>query len=133
MIKKGDVSFTAKGTQVYKGVMNFTALHEWINIHSETFVKGGGFLTDVESGRLSDADIRPWLSDKFPQMVKASHQDVCFRKQGLCAIYLTNAAELDQPTRAMLEKISNEYGPHTFPAFHWSWMQIDKEPNFASV
>lgn len=67
---------------------SYSALFEFINTYSETFVVPGGEDENVES-RAS----KPWLSEKVPFMSKDSANDICLKKDGiLCVIYLVPSA-----------------------------------------
>eukprot|EP00914_Ancora_sagittata_P008330 GHVO01016292.1.p1 GENE.GHVO01016292.1~~GHVO01016292.1.p1 ORF type:complete len:403 (+),score=55.67 GHVO01016292.1:287-1495(+) len=116
--------------EVYTGKMNFPDLHEWINVRSETFVKGGGFseATSIESSK-------PWLAEKFPEMHRNSHQDVCFKHRVLCVILLTDS-DVSEENSELLESLSNRFSSSSSdrgPKFRWMWMNVAEEPNWKEL
>eukprot|EP01053_Blabericola_migrator_P002448 Blabericola_migrator_1__2447@NODE_168_length_12126_cov_91_620864_g146_i0_p4_GENE_NODE_168_length_12126_cov_91_620864_g146_i0NODE_168_length_12126_cov_91_620864_g146_i0_p4_ORF_typecomplete_len442_score85_48Thioredoxin_6/PF13848_6/0_069Thioredoxin_6/PF13848_6/1_4e09Thioredoxin/PF00085_20/0_0002Thioredoxin/PF00085_20/0_036Thioredoxin/PF00085_20/7_6e02HyaE/PF07449_11/5e05HyaE/PF07449_11/4_5e03HyaE/PF07449_11/8_6e03_NODE_168_length_12126_cov_91_620864_g146_i069478272 len=133
LLKKGDLSPTLKGTSVYKGDLKFRDIHEWLNVHSETFVKGGGFLTEQEPSPQNITDLRPWLTQRIPELTKGSHNDVCFKKpRGLCVTYL-KFGELTDDDIEMLERVQEKFKHNTKPELHFSWMNLDIESNYVKL
>eukprot|EP01071_Lankesteria_metandrocarpae_P014827 Lankesteria_metandrocarpae@DN904_c0_g1_i1.p1 len=128
IVYHGEKSIKAKKGDVYSGEMKFQLLHEFLNIRSETFVKGGGFETLEEP-----LDAKPWLMHKVPELTIASHRDVCFKSSSLCVIYLGNP---DENTVKMLESLKEDYDATTSnrtAKFTFSYMNLGIEKNFAKL
>eukprot|EP00923_Selenidium_pygospionis_P041014 GHVN01071039.1.p1 GENE.GHVN01071039.1~~GHVN01071039.1.p1 ORF type:complete len:412 (+),score=70.60 GHVN01071039.1:64-1299(+) len=112
----------------FNGVFEFAPMHKWLNDRSETFVKGGGF---SDEGRAEDQKI--WLVQKIPEVTGPSHQDICFKKQGLCVIYLADGTIPDSEI-AMLEQLKSQYETGERGVnFRWMWMDITLETNFKEL
>eukprot|EP01054_Gregarina_sp_Poly1_P005020 Gregarina_sp_Poly_1__5019@NODE_2660_length_1861_cov_250_333333_g233_i1_p1_GENE_NODE_2660_length_1861_cov_250_333333_g233_i1NODE_2660_length_1861_cov_250_333333_g233_i1_p1_ORF_typecomplete_len434_score76_04Thioredoxin_6/PF13848_6/0_15Thioredoxin_6/PF13848_6/1_9e08Thioredoxin/PF00085_20/0_0092Thioredoxin/PF00085_20/0_059Thioredoxin/PF00085_20/1_6e02HyaE/PF07449_11/0_0011HyaE/PF07449_11/1e03_NODE_2660_length_1861_cov_250_333333_g233_i15131814 len=134
LLKKGDLTPTLKGSSVYKGDLNFRDIHEWLNVHSETFVKGGGFITEHEPDPQNITDLRPWLTQRVPELTKGSHNDVCFKKsRGLCVTYLKWGESLTELETSMLERLAEHFRSTAKPELHWSWMNLDLEANYVKL
>lgn len=112
----------------YTGEMKFKPLHEWLNVRSETFVKGGGFSDET---RIEDT--RVWLVQKVPEVTKLSHQDICFKKEGLCVMYLTDGPIPDD-TISVLEDLNTKHSTGNRGVnFRWMWMNLETETNFKAL
>eukprot|EP01055_Gregarina_sp_Pseudo9_P001022 Gregarina_sp_Pseudo_9__1021@NODE_165_length_3881_cov_45_211869_g152_i0_p2_GENE_NODE_165_length_3881_cov_45_211869_g152_i0NODE_165_length_3881_cov_45_211869_g152_i0_p2_ORF_typecomplete_len438_score101_52Thioredoxin_6/PF13848_6/0_59Thioredoxin_6/PF13848_6/3_2e10Thioredoxin/PF00085_20/3e05Thioredoxin/PF00085_20/0_012Thioredoxin/PF00085_20/4_9e02HyaE/PF07449_11/3_8e03HyaE/PF07449_11/0_0022HyaE/PF07449_11/1_3e02_NODE_165_length_3881_cov_45_211869_g152_i024363749 len=134
LLKKGDLTPTLKGSSMYKGDLNFRDIHEWLNVHSETFVKGGGFITENEPDPKNMTDLRPWLTQRIPELTKGSHNDVCFKKpKGLCVTYLKWGESLTEEEVSMLERLAEQFRMSAKPELHWSWMNMEIEANYAKL
>lgn len=124
----------AKKPEVYQGQsLTFTDLHDWINVHAETFVKGGGFSAeDIKSAEVSP---KPWLVQKVPEITGPSHQDVCLRGgSGLCVIYLSSGKPSEEEMK-MLETLADEYpdSAERGAKFRWGWLDVSVEKPFAEL
>merc|ERR1719436_2192716 len=73
--------------EVYTGDMKFTALKDWVNLHSES---GMGDKVSSAGGKeeVSIEEAKPWLVQEVPELTAKSHNDICFKGEGLCVIYL---------------------------------------------
>lgn len=58
LLKAGQKGTGLAKPEVYSGKVAFDELHGWLNVHAETFVKGGGFTE--ESLSLVDETAKPW-------------------------------------------------------------------------
>lgn len=117
----------SKKPEEFTGKISYTALHDWLNIRAETFVKGGGFASQDTK---EDAP-KPWLAQKVPEMSGPSHQDICFRGSSLCAILLTNGKITNDQTAA-LEELAEQYSDtaERGARFRWMWLDLSIETNF---
>jgi len=99
----------------YKGEMNFLALKDWVNLHSESGMgdktMGAGAAKEEES--IEEA--KPWLVQEVPELTAKSHQDVCFKGEGFCVIYLKDG----EVTQAEVENeqclLATQIWLHRFP------------------
>lgn len=89
---------------IYNGEMKFQPLFDWLNIYSETYIKGN----DIATNQV-DITPKPWKFEQIPQLTHESQHDICFRdtSKGLCVIYLTT--KLTQADKNMLIDVSNEF------------------------
>ncbi|CEM25166.1 unnamed protein product [Vitrella brassicaformis CCMP3155] len=128
-----------KKDEHYKGDMKFTPMFEWLNVFSETFVKGGGFADHGpagEAGAAGGADAKPWLVQSIPELTKASQHDVCFKQKGLCVIYLKRGDTLAADEEKMLEDLKAKFVSHLADrgvTFYWMWMNMDVEKEFHTL
>lgn len=132
-----------KKTQTYDGDLNFSAIHEWINLRRETFARGGGFDHTAATGGDGGADgskpttpskpIKPWLSQEIPEVYKQSHKDVCFKHdEGLCVIYLKEGSELSAEETSMLKSLKSSTADESIK-FRFMWMDMSTETEFKDL
>ncbi|CAD2103475.1 hypothetical protein YYG_01670 [Plasmodium vinckei petteri] len=127
MLKKNKVVDT------YKGKNNFINMFDWLNIHSETFVMGGGF--DISPGK---TNYKPWKFEAVPKFTKLSHGDICFKQtdKGLCVIYLKEGDKLDKSEEEMLITLKEKFKPQMSGRgvnFRYMWIDIATETNFRAL
>lgn len=127
VLKKSKVVDTYKGKQAYLDIF------DWLNVHSETFVFGGGF--DTSPNKTPD---KPWKFELVPQFTKLSHGDICFKKadKGLCLLYLKEGDKLEKDELNMLLFLKEKYKPHIDGRgvnFRFMWINISIEKNFRSL
>ena len=128
-----------KKTQLYDGDLNFSAIHEWINLRRETFARGGGFDHTAatggdESGKPSQPKpTKPWLAQDIPEVYKQSHKDVCFKHdEGLCVIYLKAGSELTETETGMLKQLKSSTAEESIK-FRFMWMDMSTETEFRDL
>lgn len=96
----------AEVKETYKGDLTFQALKDWVNLHSESGmgdkVAGGGKQEE------SVEESKPWLVQEVPELTSKSHQDICFRGEGLCVIYLKDG-EISTEESDMLSSMSKKF------------------------
>merc|ERR1719446_1838596 len=115
--------------------MNFLALKDWVNSHSESGmgdkVSGGGGGKEEES--IEDA--KPWLVQEVPELTSKSHNDVCFKGEGLCVIYLKDgelsAAETDFLT-TLSKKFTSQLSDRG-TKMKWMWMDLNLETAYKEL
>lgn len=78
---------------------------------------------------------KPWLEQDIPELSGPSHNDVCFKAEGLCVIYLKKGAITDDESN-MLSRLkqsftSNLAGRGT--VFKWMWMDLATETEFTKL
>ena len=111
---------------------SYSALFEFINTYSETFVAPNSDNEEVES-RAS----KPWLSEKVPFLSKESANDICLKKDGiLCVIYLVpNASQSDEAVIRDMDYIQDLYTSKIERGITFNFMRLDvsAEPAFAGL
>jgi len=114
----------------YKGDMNFGALKDWVNLHSESGmgdkVKGGGAGGGEEE---SIEESKPWLVQEVPELTAKSQGDICFKGEGLCVIYL-KGGDLDAAETDMLTGLSKKFTSQLSDRgakMKWMWLNVDIE------
>eukprot|EP00917_Polyrhabdina_sp_WS-2016_P028852 GHVP01061423.1.p1 GENE.GHVP01061423.1~~GHVP01061423.1.p1 ORF type:complete len:416 (+),score=82.91 GHVP01061423.1:1568-2815(+) len=106
-------------------VKNYLEMFEFLNIRSETFVKGGGF----QEGLVSE---KPWLDETFPEMTFLSVNDICKKKKSFCAILFTDSADkLSADEHNLLQKLTAKYSASG--KFKFVWINGSKEINWSSA
>merc|ERR1719401_499407 len=117
--------------------MNFLALKDWVNLHSESGMgdkvkpSGGGSQEDDSS--IEEA--KPWLVQEVPELTAKSHQDVCFKGEGLCVIYLKDG-ECSQKEIDMLTGLSKKFTSQLSDRgakMKWMWMNLAVEAEFKKL
>ena len=112
---------------------SYSALFEFINTYSETFVPPGGDDDGPSESRAS----KPWLSEKVPFLSKESANDICLKKDGiLCVIYLVpTASHSDEAVIRDMDYIQDLYTSKIERGITFNFMRLDvsAEPAFAGL
>lgn len=117
----------------YAGELTFLALKEWAGVHSES-----GMGDKVGVGAKEDVSIeesKPWLVQDVPELTSKSHNDVCFKGEGLCVIYLTDGV-LSQAETEMLKGQSNKFTSQLSDRgakMKWMWMNTAVETQYKEL
>jgi len=120
--------------ETYSGEMKFLALKDWVNLHSES---GMGDKISGAGGKEAESieESKPWLIQEVPELTARSHQDVCFRGDGLCVIYLKDG-ELSQPETDMLTGLSKKFTSQLSDRgakMKWMWMNLAMEAEYKAL
>merc|ERR1719446_619170 len=113
--------------------MNFIDIKDWVNLHSESGMgdKLGGGAKEEES--IEEA--KPWLVQEVPELTLKSHQDVCFKGEGLCVIYLSDGAaslaNIDMLT-GLSKKFTSQLSDRG-AKMKWMWMDLAVESNYKDL
>ena len=110
----------------YKGALKYKDMYAWANVRRETFVKGGGF-SDEGSGTRSNQPppAKPWLTEQIPELTRASGNDVCFKHDTLCLIFLKTRGPLTEADRQMLSLLKSRYDSELVMTYAWMDMSIE--------
>ncbi|CAJ1439428.1 unnamed protein product [Effrenium voratum] len=126
----------AKGEKkdVYKGELKFLSLKDWVNLHSES---GMGDKVSSPGGAKEETmeESKPWLVQEVPELTAKSHQDVCFKGDGLCVIYLKDG-EASQAEIDMLTGLSKKYTSQLSDRgakMKWMWMNLATESTYKDL
>jgi hypothetical protein len=115
--------------ETYSGAMNFLDLQKWINPYVES---GMGDKVASSKGGQEEASIeddQPWLTQEIPELTGKSSNAICFKGDGLCAIYLLDGAA-SQGNIDMLSGLSKKFtsqvsGRGTKIKFMWLNLAIE--------
>mmetsp|Transcript_75193 Transcript_75193/g.178698 ORF Transcript_75193/g.178698 Transcript_75193/m.178698 type:complete len:421 (+) Transcript_75193:152-1414(+) len=120
--------------ETYSGEMAFTPIKDWVNLHSES-----GMGDKVSSGggkeEVSVEEAKPWLVQEVPELTLKSHQDVCFKGEGLCVIYLKDG-EASQKEIDMLTALSKKFTSQLSDRgakMKWMWLNLALEPTYKAL
>jgi len=121
--------------ETYSGEMNFLALKAFINPYVES-----GMGDKVSSGRggQEEADIeddQPWLNQEVPEITGKSSNAICFKGDGLCAIYLVDGVA-SQSDIDMLSGLSKKYTSQVSgrgTKIKFMWLNLGIETNFKEL
>uniref|UniRef100_A0A7S3RUS1 Thioredoxin-like protein n=1 Tax=Strombidinopsis acuminata TaxID=141414 RepID=A0A7S3RUS1_9SPIT len=114
--------------------MKFLALKDWVNLHSESGMgdklnaAGGGKEESVE-------EAKPWLVQEVPELTAKSHQDICFKGEGLCVIYLKDG-EISPEETDMLSGLSKQFTSQLSDRgakMKWMWMNLGLESEYKAL
>merc|ERR1712190_318380 len=119
----------------YKGEMKFTALKDWVNLHSESgmgdkVASAGGVKEEV-----SIEEAKPWLVQEVPELTAKSQGDVCFKGEGLCVIYLKDG-DISQAETDMLTGLSKKFTSQLSDRgakMKWMWMNLAIETEYKTL
>lgn len=138
-VKKFPTIITVRGSQsevkeTYKGEMKFVPIKDWVNLHSESGmgdkVHGGG-----KKSEESIEEAKPWLVQEVPELTLKSHQDICFKGEGLCVIYLKDG-DLSAQEENMLTALSKRFTSQLSDRgakMKWMWMNLALEKEYKAL
>merc|ERR1712151_1373876 len=117
------------------GEMKFSALKDWVNLHSESGMgdKVAGAGGGKEEGSMGEA--KPWLVQEVPELTAKSQGDVCFKGEGLCVIYLKEG-EVTQAETDMLTGLSKKFTSQLSDRgakMKWMWMNLAIETEYKTL
>jgi len=126
----------AKGEtkETYKGELKFSGLSDWINPYAESGM--GDKMAGVGGGKEESVEeAKPWLVQEVPELTQKSHNDVCFKGEGLCVIYLIDGAA-SQPDIEMLTGLSKKFTSQLSDRgakMKWMYMNLAVESNYKDL
>lgn len=136
-VKKLPAVLMQRGTKAeikdfYKGDLTFLGLKEWVNLHSES---GVGISIGRQDKEETIEEAKPWLVQEVPELTGKSHQDICFKGEGLCVIYLkdgeASAVEIDMLT-ALSKKYTSQLSDRG-AKMKWMWMNVKVEDAYKKL
>merc|ERR1712087_804839 len=118
----------------YKGEMKFGALKDWVNLHSES---GMGDKVAGAGGKEEESieEAKPWLVQEVPELTAKSQQDICFKGEGLCVIYLKEG-ELTPDETDMLTGLSKKFTSQLSDRgakMKWMWLNLGIETEYKDL
>lgn len=123
----------AEVKETYKGEMNFLGLKEWINLFSESGM--GDKVAGAGGSEESMEEAKPWLVQEVPELTGKSANDICFKGEGLCVIYLVDgdvsATETDMLT-SLSKKFTSQLSDRG-AKMKWMWMNLKTETAFKEL
>jgi len=124
----------AEVKDTYKGEMTFLGLQEWINLFSES---GMGDKVAGVGGKEEESieEAKPWLVQEVPELTGKSANDICFKGEGLCVIYLRDG-ELPSAETDMLTSLSKKFTSQLSDRgakMKWMWMNLAIETAFKEL
>jgi len=120
--------------ETYKGELNFWALQDWVNRHSES---GMGDKVKSTGGKEEESieEAKPWLVQDMPELTSKSQSDICFKGDGLCVIYLKDG-EATQQEIDMLTGLSKKFTSQLSDRgakMKWMWMNVAIEGEYKTL
>jgi len=124
----------AETKESYTGEMKFKPLMDWVNLHSES---GMGDKMAGAGGKEEESieEAKPWLVQEVPELTAKSQNDVCFKGEGLCVIYLKEGG-ISQAETDMLSGLSKKFTSQLSDRgakMKWMWMDLKVESNYATL
>jgi len=120
--------------EMYKGEMKFSGLKEWVNLHSESGM--GDKVVGAGGGKEESAEeAKPWLVQEIPELTAKSHNDICFKGEGLCVIYLKDG-EITQAETEMLTGLSKRFTSQLSDRgakMKWMWINLGIEAEYKAL
>merc|ERR1712203_1082201 len=116
------------------GELNFLGLKEWINLFSES---GMGDKVAGAGGKEEESieEAKPWLVQEVPELTAKSQQDICFKGEGLCVVYLKDG-DLTPAETDMLSALSKKFTSQLSDRgakMKWMWMNLALEDAFKAL
>merc|ERR1712050_530399 len=120
--------------ETYKGEMKFAAIKDWVNLHSES---GMGDKVAGAGGKEEESieEAKPWLIQEVPELTAKSQQDICFKGEGLCVIYLKDG-DLTAEETDMLTGLSKKFTSQLSDRgakMKWMWMNTKIETEYKAL
>lgn len=122
-----------KDKDQYKGELKFSGLQEWINTFSESGM--GDKLQGSGAVEESIEEAKPWLVQEVPELTGKSSNDICFKGEGLCVIYLQDG-EVSSAETEMLNSLSKKFTSQLSDRgakMKWMWMNLNIETSFKEL
>eukprot|EP00397_Hematodinium_sp_SG-2012_P039187 GEMP01042750.1.p1 GENE.GEMP01042750.1~~GEMP01042750.1.p1 ORF type:complete len:410 (+),score=86.24 GEMP01042750.1:42-1271(+) len=114
----------------YKGDLKYEDIKNWVNLYSES---GMGDAVHSGSGATTVEESKPWLVAEIPELTGKSHQDICFKGEGLCLIYLNKGPIIDEKVLDLLTSLKSKFTSHVADRgakWKWMWVDLELEKNF---
>lgn len=109
-----------KRPQVYTGELKYKEIFEWLNVHSEQFVYGGGSSAE-------GAGPAPWLNEAIPELFGKSAKDVCFGQEGALCVILFTDSKPDKDTINHMKDMKRYYETKGERAITFKFMWLNAE------
>lgn len=124
----------AEITETFKGDLKFESLKDWINLYSES---GMGDKVIGAGGKEEESieEAKPWLVQEVPELTAKSQQDICFKGEGLCVIYLKDG-DLSTAETDMLTGLSKKFTSQLSDRgakMKWMWMNTAIETEYKTL
>lgn len=118
----------------YRGEMNFLALKDWVNLHSESGM-GDKVMGGSGGAEESIEEAKPWLVEEIPELTAKSQQDVCFKGEGLCVIYLREGRITQAETDMLkgLEKTFTSQLSDRGAKLRYMWMDVAVQDKYKEL
>lgn len=125
MVSKGQKSwYKEKDT-------SFIALHEWINVNSES---GMGDTVRGADGQHEENEAEVGEIEKVRELHAKSQHELCFKQKNICAIYLSDG-KLDDKVADMINEFESEFAPKgdRGAKYSWMWLDVSVEKDFRKI
>jgi len=133
ILKQQGGKLELKDKDFYKGDISFGSLKEWINLFSESGM--GDKLQGSGAQEESIEEAKPWLVQEVPELTGKSSNDICFKGEGLCVIYLKDG-EVSSAETEMLTSLSKKFTSQLSDRgakMKWMWMNLQTETSFKEL
>lgn len=110
--------------------LSFSALHDWINLFSESgmgdTVKGAG----AEEVHAEEAEY-----EKVRELHAKSQGELCFKQKNVCAIWLQEGPTLSDKDADDITAFENKYAPKSDRGikYNWMWLDVSQESEFKTA
>eukprot|EP00392_Amoebophrya_sp_AT5.2_P011121 g11196.t1 len=123
------VMLVAKGKATWykEKDLSFAALHEWINVNSESgmgdTVKGVDGASEVEAEEIEYEKVR--------ELHSKSAAELCYKQTSICAIMLVNG-KVEDKDADMIVGFESKFAPKNDRGvkYNWMWLDISQETDF---
>merc|ERR1712194_392430 len=119
----------AKGKQTWykEKDLSYMALHEWINVNSES---GMGDTVKGKDGQTEES-AEEVEYEKVRELHGKSANELCFKQSAICAIYLSDG-KIDDKAADMVNSFESKFAPKSDRAvkYNWMWMDVSQEAEF---
>eukprot|EP01017_Pseudomicrothorax_dubius_P005126 TRINITY_DN11211_c0_g1_i1.p1 TRINITY_DN11211_c0_g1~~TRINITY_DN11211_c0_g1_i1.p1 ORF type:complete len:398 (+),score=137.24 TRINITY_DN11211_c0_g1_i1:83-1276(+) len=113
---------------LYTGEIKYQAIFDFLNVHSETFVAGGGSSQD-------SAATKAWLTEIVPELEGKSGKDICFGVENVLCVILVSDGKPDKEYIETLKEAHKLFDRKIDRGTKYNFMWVDrtKEAEFANI
>lgn len=128
--KKKLMTFNKGKVEWYKQKdMTFGAIHDWINIKTES-----GMGDTVTGSTDAGGEVEEAEYERIRELSAKSSRDICFGQKSVCAVYVSHGTPSDAAIN-MLANFESKYQTSNERAikYNWMWLDIDTEKEFGDA
>lgn len=120
MISKGKTTWY--GTKKTQKLDDFLAMHDWINMNSESGM--GDSVKDATGQEAPEVEVEV---ERVRELHQKSANDLCFKQKNICAVYLQNSPDLSEETAGKIENLEKAFETSNDRGLKISWMWANSE------
>jgi hypothetical protein len=102
----------------YNGDISYTAIFDFLNVHSEQYVVGGGSSFD-------SAGSKPWLTEAIPELNTKSGKDICLGTEGTLCVIIFNKEKPSKTALDTAKEVRRQYDNKLDRGLKYNFMWIN--------
>jgi thiol-disulfide isomerase/thioredoxin len=106
----------------FEGKLEYMEIFNFINIYSEVFDFG-----EAKESSTVSAAAKPWMSEPLPELHYKSSDDLCFKKEAVCVIFITHTTP-DEGIITGLKEVAQGFSSQLDNrGVHFSFMWVNSQ------